>query len=117
MKQGKVYKECSGSKAEGVMLTVVSALSPQVGLVAESGKSGKSDDWRDFSGHVGEANTGDDQVLGWYGVKVRNVEADEFCEKNRNGCGSEGNCQEDMQCMLWMEDRRQSKAKVGQSKR
>lgn len=42
------------------MLTVVSALAPQVGLVAESIPGGKSDDWTDFSGHVGEANTGDD---------------------------------------------------------
>ncbi|KAK3563354.1 hypothetical protein QTP86_021834 [Hemibagrus guttatus] len=74
---------------EGVMLNVVSGYAPQVGCELEE----KERFWSeldevmesiptgervvigaDFNGHVGEGNTGDEQVMGKFGVKERNLE-------------------------------------------
>ncbi|KAK3563338.1 hypothetical protein QTP86_021817, partial [Hemibagrus guttatus] len=74
---------------EGVMLNVVSGYAPQVGCELEE----KERFWSeldevmesiptgervvigaDFNGHVGEGNTGDDEVMGKFGVKERNLE-------------------------------------------
>ncbi|KAK3560210.1 hypothetical protein QTP86_000773 [Hemibagrus guttatus] len=74
---------------EGVMLNVVSGYAPQVGCELEE----KERFWSeldevmesiptgervvigaDFNGHVGEGNTGDETVMGKFGVKERNLE-------------------------------------------
>ncbi|KAK3572153.1 hypothetical protein QTP86_022231, partial [Hemibagrus guttatus] len=74
---------------EGVMLNVVSGYAPQVGCELEK----KERFWSeldevmesipmgervvigaDFNGHVGEGNTGDEEVMGKFGVKQRNLE-------------------------------------------
>ncbi|KAK3513802.1 hypothetical protein QTP70_028880 [Hemibagrus guttatus] len=77
------------SEIEGVMLNVVSGYAPQVGCELEE----KERFWSeldevmesiptgervvigaDFNGHVGEGNTGDEKVMGKFGVKERNLE-------------------------------------------
>ncbi|KAK3537919.1 hypothetical protein QTP70_024578 [Hemibagrus guttatus] len=74
---------------EGVMLNVVSGYAPQVGCGLEE----KERFWSeldevmesiptgervvigaDFNGHVGEGNTGDEEVMGKFGVRERNLE-------------------------------------------
>ncbi|KAK3572799.1 hypothetical protein QTP86_007404 [Hemibagrus guttatus] len=74
---------------EGVMLNVVSGYAPQVGCELEE----KERFWSeldevmesiptgervvigaDFNGHVGEGSTGDEEVMGKFGVKERNLE-------------------------------------------
>ncbi|KAK3515046.1 hypothetical protein QTP70_004038 [Hemibagrus guttatus] len=74
---------------EGVMLNVASGYAPQVGCELEE----KERFWSeldevmesiptgervvigpDFNGHVGERNTGDEEVMGKFGVKERNLE-------------------------------------------
>ncbi|KAK3528935.1 hypothetical protein QTP70_012846 [Hemibagrus guttatus] len=74
---------------EGVMLNVVSGYAPQVGCELEE----KERFWSeldevmesiptgervaigaDFNGHVGKGNTGDEEVMGKFGVKERNLE-------------------------------------------
>ncbi|KAK3535140.1 hypothetical protein QTP70_004796 [Hemibagrus guttatus] len=74
---------------EGVMLNVVSGYAPQVGCELEE----KERFWSeldevmesiptgervvigvDFNGHVGEGNTDDEEVMGKFGVKERNLE-------------------------------------------
>ncbi|KAI5095122.1 hypothetical protein C0J45_15197 [Silurus meridionalis] len=68
-------------EVEGMMINVISAYAPQVGcerLVIGS----------DFNGHVGEGNIGDEEVMGRYGFKERNVEGQmvvDFAKRDGNG--------------------------------
>ncbi|KAK3522013.1 hypothetical protein QTP70_021391 [Hemibagrus guttatus] len=74
---------------EGVMLNVVSGYAPQVGCELEEKERfwSKLDEvmesiptgervviGADFNGYVGEGNTGDEEVMGKFGVKERNLE-------------------------------------------
>ncbi|MCJ8736373.1 hypothetical protein PDJAM_G00257620 [Pangasius djambal] len=74
---------------EGVMLKVVSGYAPQVGCELEEKErfwseldeviesiptGGRVVIGADFNGHVGEGYTGDEEVMGKFGVKERNLE-------------------------------------------
>ncbi|KAK3512233.1 hypothetical protein QTP70_001094 [Hemibagrus guttatus] len=61
---------------EGVMLNVDSGYAPRV--VCERVVIGA-----DFNGHVGEGNTGDEEVMGKFGVKERNLEGQMMREEHR----------------------------------
>ncbi|KAK3557785.1 hypothetical protein QTP86_000740 [Hemibagrus guttatus] len=90
---------------EGVMLNVVSGYASQVGCelgekerfwseldeVMESIPTGERVViGADFNGHVGEGNTGDEEVMGKFGVKERNLEGQmvvDFAKRDGHGCG------------------------------
>ncbi|KAI5091803.1 hypothetical protein C0J45_19009 [Silurus meridionalis] len=76
-------------EVEGVMINVISAYTPKVvckmkekeKFWSELNEMVKSELWKerlviggDFNGHVGEGKKGDEEVIGRYGLKERNVE-------------------------------------------
>ncbi|KAI5096408.1 hypothetical protein C0J45_13302 [Silurus meridionalis] len=88
---------------EGMMINVISAYAPQVGCEMEEKERfwSELDDvvdgvprkerlviGADFNRHVGEGNIGDEEVMGRYGLKERNVEGQmvvDFDKRDRAG--------------------------------
>ncbi|XP_065662919.1 uncharacterized protein LOC136085533 [Hydra vulgaris] len=80
---------CEKLEIDGVVMNVISAYAPQLGCDTKE----KEEFWReldevvlqvpveermilgaDFNGHVGKRNSGEEEVMGSYGVKERNTE-------------------------------------------
>ncbi|KAK3532877.1 hypothetical protein QTP70_001380 [Hemibagrus guttatus] len=107
---------------EGVMLNVVSGYAPQVGCELEE----KERFWSeldevmesiptgervvigaDFNGHVGEGNTGDEEMMGKFGVKERNLEGQmvvDFAKRMDMVGVSSGRRKEDKETWWWNEE-------------